>query len=194
MRKWILDLSVPITKLIGKLHAPFSVKYINGFDYFRVREKIVPGQIFLSRTRGMFSNNFIPGFFTHAAICIDSNTICEAVGEGVRANDIISFMLSKDYLVLLRPSFATPEQMQKAADFARENIGKPYDYEFQSDLKAFYCSELCFASYKEAMNGNSPLELRERLGDKTIVPSDIWAAKDKFSVVYQSEETKNVSR
>lgn len=204
-RRALLNVSLPITKIIGKIHAPFTHKRITGLHYYSLKSVLKPGVILLTYTRGEFTNLFIPGEFTHAAMYhgvvypeIGNDTarthlIVEAIGKGVVTKDLVSFMLTKDRVVALKPLFCTPDIDKQASDIAYSMVGKPYDYFFDSGSEAFYCSELVNYSYSAACTENkftNPFDRRDRLGSKAILPVDFYKAKDKFQVLWDSKDIK----
>jgi uncharacterized protein YycO len=208
-RAWLLNTVHPIVRWWGRLHFPFTHKMVTGTDYYAGWPSFRPGTIFLTRTRGEFSAALIPGFWTHGAIYTPDpaqkidELVTEAVGVGVRREDLITFMTTKDYLVALEPKFLGANKdaiMARAAALATEQIGKPYDYDFEfqiSDQKAFYCSELVWWSYDRACaeaGVTSPFVPRKTMGEPTVTPNDIFSATSKFAVVWHSESCQGVPR
>lgn len=185
IRLALLKSAIPITKTIGRLHAPFSHKRITGKHVFSIMERIIPGSVLLTYTRGEFSNLFIPGDFTHAAIAHSHKWVIEATGEGVRKKDLITFMTSKDRVVLLDPKFCDAYQMGKAAELASVSIGSPYDYLFTGGNEAFYCSELVQYCYEKI--GCPEFTRRERFNVSTVIPMDFIRAVDKWELVWDSD-------
>lgn len=185
LRLKILSALEPVTKAIGRVHAPFSHKRVNGVDVFSIQKHLIPGTVLLSYTRGELTNFFIPGHFTHAAIAVDDRWIIEAVGSGVRQNDIISFMTSKDRVIALYPLHATREIMQRAASLAVICTGSPYDYLFEGGDKAFYCAELVQWCYEKS--GLTGFSKRSRFGVNTVLPDDFSKAFDKWDLVWDSD-------
>lgn len=201
LRTAVLNAAVPITKKLGALHMPFTHKRVTGRHVFSVLQHLKPGAVFVTRVDGEISNLLIPGDFTHAGMCVASGVsesacslfpsslvpVVEAVGRGVVETDLISFMTSKDRVLLLYPTFATDEEMKKAADFAYSTIGTPYDYYFTPGSKAFYCSELCQHGYEVALGEKLTFTKRTTLGVKTVLPQDYVNAKEKWSVIWDSD-------
>lgn len=174
--------------MISKIYIPYSRKKIKASHYHKIRYAIRPGMVLLSQTNGEFSNLFIPGFWSHAAIVMDNLQIVEATSNGVHKSDLIDFMMTKDSVCLLEPLFATEEQMIQAMITAQEQIGKPYDYSMnQSDIQKFYCSELVYFCYRQTVN-QSPFTLRETFGRLTVTPQDFYNAKKKFKKVWHSDD------
>jgi len=187
IRRKLLDALTPVVKQVGQTHMPYTHKLVTGVDYFAVQKLIRPGMVWLTHTEGEASTLLIPGFFTHAAMAIDEKSVVQATGaSGVAVADLVSFMLSKDYVVLLRPTFATDVQMSVAAAWAAKQVGAPYDYEFGMNVKAFYCSELVWASYRDTIGDSVPFVMTEELGVRTVSPDSIWQDKGKFETVWQS--------
>ncbi len=187
IRRYLLRISLPLTKLIALTHAPFSRKLIDGRVYFHLRDRLKPGCVLLSRVRGEFSNFFIPGFFSHAAIYTGRETVIEAVTAGVRETDLVTFLTRKDYVVVVDPIWPTESERARAIAWATRQLGKPYDYEIELGYKTFYCFELTYAAYKEACDdGETCWKLYEKFGVKTIVGDDFLNAADKWRVEFDS--------
>lgn len=185
IRLAILNAMLPVTKAIGRMHFPFTHKEVNGLDVFSIQNALKPGAVLLTYIRGELSNLFIPGDFTHAAMVCSNKFVIEATGDGVRKKDLITFMTSKDRVVLLYPRFCDEQQMKRASMNAGELIGLPYDFLFTEGNKAFYCSELITFCYEKIVPG--VFTRRERFGVSTVVPNDFAKAHDKWELVWDSE-------
>ena len=184
---WLLKLIYPFLKLAGKIHLPYTHKKVTGYHYYDLQTIIEPGDILVAHTSGEFTNWLIPGFWKHAAIYTGTGTIVEAVGEGVRQSHLVSFMLTKDYVRVMRPKFLTPAQKLTACVVARSQIGKPYDYYLKSGIEAFYCAELpWFAMMKACLPDKCPFEMRNRFGELTVTPEDYVGPSDKFFILWSS--------
>lgn len=189
----LIKLTAWISPYIGKIHAPWAHKKVKSKDYRDFTMKFLDeGTILISKTNGEVTNLFIPAFWSHAAIYTGAGTVIESIGEGVVETDLIDYMMTKDFIVAVKPKMATVPQMSKAVDFARSQLGKPYDYSFQKDVKAFYCSELVQWSYNQA-NEYIPFDMKEVLGVITITPDDIAEGKE-FVKVWESESCKEIKR
>jgi len=194
MRKLFVIFATWISKLIGMIAMPYIKKKMDGRDYYEALKKVKPGMVFLTRVDGYLSNSFIPGYWKHAAIYCnhDGNHPCviEATSEGVAETDLITFLMTKDVAAIYYPKFADPKMMRLASDMAHKLVGRPYDYAFQTDNEAFYCSEVIWYAYNKATNGKSPFELRETLGQQTAIPQDIANATKKWDKVWHSASFK----
>jgi len=204
IRLSILNAIKPVTELLGNIHMPFSIKAVTDDEVEAACAAMTPGMVFVTRTDGQLDNIAIPGFWSHCAMATDSLHIVEATGLGVHATNIYDFLLRKDYAVLLRPKFATPDQMLVAAQFAVDQIGAKYDYNFlavqetEAEIaagkspgqRAFYCSKLPWAAYRKACGPSVPFTTRMTLGVLTVVPSDYVLAVDKWEVVWVSASAR----
>ena len=181
-RLWLLRVVTPITIWIGQRHLPFTRKNINGGDFLAIDHILQVGDVLVTKTHGELSNLLIPGHWSHAMIYIGNGLVVEAVGKGVVRNPLASAVLSKDEICILSPMFATEEQKEMAAAFAENQVGFPYDYDFKGNNQAFYCSELIYAAYNEATNGETPFKLRDSMGVPTAIPDDIYLANKKWNI------------
>jgi uncharacterized protein YycO len=200
----LLNILKPVTELIGNIHMPFSIKKITGEEALAAQAIMTPGMIFVVRTDGQLANIAIPGFWSHAATVSDSDHVVEATGIGVHDSNIFDFLLRRDYAVLLKPKFATPDQMKVAAQYVVDQIGAKYDYDFLAvqdteaeiaagdavSQRAFYCSKLPWAAYRKACGPNVPFTTRLTLGVQTVVPADYILAVNKWEVVWASKTAK----
>lgn len=191
LHRLLLKVVASFSKVAGKIHAPFTHKRMTSEDYRSMKALMKPGDILITSTRGELTTILIPGFWSHNAIVVDENSCVEAIGLGVVKTDLIDFILTRDYAVLMRPKNMSDEQLQKVADFTISKIGAMYDYEFESDNEQFYCSELAYRGLKE-VDPKFPFELRERMGQMTVVPEDFWRAADKFDLIWSSKSFRNV--
>ena len=173
--------------VLNYLGNPLTHHYITSKDYRSLKEVFMPGTVLLTRTKAEVTNLVIPGFFKHAAIVVNENEVTEAAGNGVVRTDLIDFLMAKDYVIALKPKFATKAQMKKAAEIATQQEGKPYDFDIiMSDIEKFYCFELVYFSYAEAVE-NMPFVPREIMGRDTIISSDFINASDKWEVFWASK-------
>jgi hypothetical protein len=194
-----LEILAPIAQMSGKIHVPWSRKRVQGPHFYSILKHLKPGAILCSRTDGELTNLLIPGHRKHAAIFgsiafkdvndewFDYPYVIEALGKGVVLTDLVTFMTSKDEVILLYPKFATDQQMSEASKIAHKYLNSPYDYYFKPGNSAFYCSELIMQSYKEACV-EVPFKPRIRLGVETIIAEDYVRATDKFQIVWRSHE------
>lgn len=191
LTKSLLNLLHPALQWIGKIHAPYSHKIIDGGDYKRVKELIRIGDTLITKTHGELSSLIIPSKWKHAAIYYGQDMIVEATQNGVVMDYLTSFMLHKDEIKILRPTFLTADECIAAAYWAEDQIGAAYDFSYEDSLKAFYCSELVRFAYTSAWINKPdlfPFELRIRAGIATVSPDDFDKAKTKFAAIYDSNE------
>lgn len=190
-RSAILQMLTPVTRDIGKVQLPHHE--ITSKDYRDIKELLKPGMIFLTRTNWALSNMFIPGAYKHGAMFFGENTVVEAIGEGVVKTDLIDFLLTKDNVRVMTPIFADLHEMADAAAFAGTLVGRPYDYQFRSNNKAFYCFEVVYAAYREARvkrqtrEENVPVvdwDLRKFWGEDTVVGDDFLRAISKWATIW----------
>ncbi len=123
--------------------------------------KLTPGTILLRRTDWTSSNLFTPGFWKHAAVYVGDGRVVDAMGTGVRDVPLASFLGESHYVVAVRPKGMSADQARQAADYARAQVGKAYDFafDFGSDAR-LACTELATRATNRAMgralvNGNA---------------------------------------
>ena len=101
------------------------------------------GDILCRRYNYYLDSYFIKGKYTHSGMCISNSTMIHAIAEGVNEIDVLDFSKDTEGFVILRPDYTSPEELDKAVNFAIAQKGKPYDFIFNShDINYFYCHEL----------------------------------------------------
>lgn len=201
----VLNLTMPIVRVVGRLHAPFSHRRVTGVHYHHAASRLIPGQVLVCRKQGELTNLLIPGDYTHAAVycgprvmLVDGQktevrVVVEAVSPRVRVTDLATFLTAKDRVLALSPTFCGAAGMLKAADAALANLGIEYDYLFEPNdgprRRAFYCAELAWDAYRVAF-GDMPLPfvLRETLGVPTVTPQDFVDAERHWRVDWDSAD------
>lgn len=195
-----VKLLIPIIQFIGKIHLPFTSKEKLMSNYYEIESLLQHGDVILSTSYGHLSNIINPSKWKHALMYVGKENnipyIIEAVGEGVVKKSLAQWLSSKDEICILRFNEEILSSIQKieAVNWIKKQLGKPYDYSFDSQtndkFKNFYCSELVYYSIK-AGNPEAPIELRNTNGIKTITPNDYYNMKDKKNkLVYKFEKDK----
>ena len=122
---------------------------------------VQPGDLVYGHSPDLFGA-LIPGYWVHVAIVawynetINDWMVIEAkIGKGVIITPLREFLSRYDVVALQRVN-TTPEIKQKAIQFAYQQLGKPYNYDYFTkplvyDYK-YYCSQLVWASYMAASN------------------------------------------
>ena len=179
-RFWFLRTIRPILKSLGSI----AGKYPGSLEMRHMNEALrhlKPGAVILTLKRGQLSNLLIPGHWSHAAIVISDNWVIEAVGKGVVKTRMKDFLLSKDEFLILHPTFATDAEMLLAVLQAQRLVGMPYDWEFEPNDQQWYCFELCWHAYNQAVPGN-PFQRKQVFEILTVQSMDfldkrVWDRK-----------------
>jgi Permuted papain-like amidase enzyme, YaeF/YiiX, C92 family len=99
--------------------------------------------------------------FSHCAMVVkinDTLKVVEAIGSYVQQNTLYNFFARSGdtntvkNITIARVNKANASVIKKAAIFAINQIGKPYDDEFILNNNKWYCSELVYEAYKDANN------------------------------------------
>jgi hypothetical protein len=130
-------------------------------------------------------------YWGHTGIYIGNNEVIEAIPSGVTRHDIEQadgFWRGAHYYLVLRlsPGVAPASKAQAAADVAKQQKGKPYNFFFDKNrTDMFYCTHLVWYSYKQPPD---PVDLESRQSPCQIIfgpkcpslvgPGDIVGTKD----------------
>lgn len=194
IQKFLLNFTADTSKVIAKIHAPWTRKLLEEEDFdamikiIKVGDQLLKiGDVITTKTNGELSNPFVPGFWGHVGVYVGDGRVVQATTHGVLNTNLAWFMKDKDYLSVSRPNFLTEDQCWLLADYCKAQVGKEYDFSFNtSDISKFYCSELYYMAIK-FVTGESPFKLKKILGQETIAPSDFYNATKLFKRVYKSK-------
>jgi uncharacterized protein YycO len=179
-RGFIIRLLKPISVWAGKAHYAPHERLIRAGMIEDMLTVMKSGDVIVTYSRGELTNYFIEGPYKHAAIYIGAGVIIQAIGKGVSIENFEDFCASKDRIAILRPTFCDEGTRELAAWNVMSQVGKPYDYYFEIGDGAFYCAELIEWAYRNATKGASPFTKRD-----TVLPSDFYQAKSKFTLVIE---------
>lgn len=190
---WLLTMVKPIVVLFSKIGLP--KRKITGEFYYKHRDQIDVGTVLLTKTNYELSNLINPTDIKHAGIYVGDikgdgvRYVFEATGKGAVFTDLVSFLTSKDIVVGCKPKFIREVNgfNYMIHEAARLYQGKPYDYLFNKDGKAFYCFELCAACFKSAYS-ELQLKCKEVVKGKRIYDENTFLDKDFFEVVFDSRK------
>jgi len=183
VRRSILYLSNIITKRID--YANRERSRITSDDYKILCLILKPGDVILTNTKWRLTNLLIPGHFNHAVMYVGNGYIVESTVPYVRDRDLLDLLLSIDDFAVVKPRITNTELSFAVAEM--ESLkGKPYDMGFTMDDDAFYCSEAIYHSIMAATDGKFMFTKRRILGADTIVPNDMFLARQFFELKMDS--------
>lgn len=143
--------------LVSKIGFPYSrdldkeeMEFVNSHD--------LAGYILNTRVPYQLSNIFITGLsqnFTHVEQLIGNNESIGGLTGGVTKRKIEDILKKVARYAILKPKFATKEEMQHAVEVAieMERLGLDYDFDFDRDNDNIYCSEIPVEGYAKYLRG-----------------------------------------
>lgn len=206
----ILAFFRPALEWMGKIYPKFSSKEHIFENLTNIKSVLAPGDIILTKSDAHLSNITNLGYWKHAVIYMGTDivevnhtkqeiyTIVEAIGEGVVKRTLEEMLASKDRILIIR---ATNKLMpndlvngvacwDRFFKFVYDQVGKLYDYNFDSfskdSHKSFYCTELVYLAFIHA-NPEADFELRSTYGIQTVSPMDLYnmIGKGKFKLILE---------
>ncbi len=125
--------------------------------------------------------------YTHAAIYEGDGKFLEATtghesGFGVGRTDLREYLQGRLDIQILRPPYKSKEDIDAALDYARSQIGKPYDsaFDYSEDEKQ-YCAEYVAKALK-AMPNPIDTPTFQFLGREVVLPNDFKSIKGVESI------------
>ncbi len=165
--------------------------------------KLKKGDVVLTGNLRILFHSFVREPLTHSEFYIGKNKFVHSTAEGVSYMSIYEVFEDYDTLVILRMPKNIKHRkrmIHKAVKFAKRQLGKPYDFEFQSDKETFFCTQLvneafAHAGYETGLVSAKPSDgLLEKIeGQVTGVMNalqPIQFLEGKFDIIYMSENLK----
>ncbi len=106
--------------------------------------------------------------FSHCGMVVmidDTLKVVEAIGSKVQINSLANFFARSgdtstiQNITIARVKTAYEPLIDQASEFAKQQIGQPYDDEFLMSNGKWYCSELLYEAFKEANDQQDFFEL-----------------------------------
>jgi len=172
----ILSLLTPVQRWMQKIGNP-EPKISSFFAEYAVKN-LEDGDLLLSKEDWRLTNLFVPGKWGHAAVFYQGNVI-EAIGSGVRKENVHRWLYQKDSVCILRPRIKK-ELRSCIGTVCRAQIGKPYDYEFIADADSFYCSELYVWAHNQFCAPVAMLRFKKYMFLETSTPQALYDMRQKY--------------
>ncbi len=167
-------------------------------DLFRVRLKLRKGDIILAGNLRQTSSLLISGSVTHSAVYVKHRRFIHAIASGVEYTSLDHIYHTYDTLAILRlPKISNRRRIIRTAiKYAKSQLGKPYDFEFNKSESAYFCTKLvndCFLhagydtklkSIKPTRGLGSKILSKVTTAHKALLPKEF--IKGNFEVVFLS--------
>lgn len=122
-------------------------------DIIKAKHKIRKGDVVLVANHRDLSSLAITGIATHAMLYLGHRKFIGAEGDGVTLSTWHHVATEYDVLIILRiPRFIEnrKSKIREACVFAEKQLGKPYDFFFESDYAKYFCTELVNTAFHHA--------------------------------------------
>lgn len=121
-------------------------------DYLSAKESIRVGDLVLVGGFRTVSGLFLGRFFTHSLLCIGNGECIHADADGVDNIPFKELFSAYDNLIILRPKITKDYEktINQTIAFARQQIGKPYDFYFEHRRDRYFCTNLIISSFEHA--------------------------------------------
>lgn len=138
---------------IGTTKITLRDNLLSPTEYRAVKNMLEPGDIVLAGDHRHMSAVMIGGAVTHSLLALGGTSLIHAVGHGVEKTKLRALFKQYDTLAVMRPRLDAAQKgsvIPVACAWAVAQIGKPYDYEFDTDTEKFFCTQLVNRAYHEA--------------------------------------------
>jgi len=139
-------------------------------DYHQALSTIKKGDVILVGGFRSISGFFLGKLFTHSLLYQGDGECVHASVDGVDTVGLSELFNEYDSLAILRPKIGDVEEkvIEKALTFAREQLGKPYDFYFEHVSDRHYCTLLINTAFSQA-GFDAGLNVEERVKRPLLV-------------------------
>jgi len=121
-------------------------------DYLSAKELIRAGDVVLAGGFRTISGLFMGKSFTHALLYVGDGQCVHADADGVDTISFKELFMAYDTLIILRAKIKEnyEETIEKVIAFAKEQLGKPFDFYLEHRRDSYFCTQLINCSFKNA--------------------------------------------
>lgn len=119
-------------------------------DLKYAKKTLRKGDLVLVGCLSKASHIFINTPLTHAMIYIGNRTFVHSIGDGVETAGLHEVFCTYDSMMILKLNKRYKKAAGKMVKYAKNQIGKPYAFDFKLSQKKFFCSALIHYSLKAA--------------------------------------------
>jgi uncharacterized protein YycO len=180
---------------VGDIKLENRKSFLSKQDYKIAKKKLKMADIVLVGDMKSASSLFIGGPLTHTLIYIGKKKFIHAEGPGVNIIKLSKVIKKYDSMMILRPYERKLSRLNRVIQYARKQLGKPYDFEFGAGTDKFYCSDLIYNSYEAAgINLKIKKPKRFKISIPTLWNSQVLHPMDfmrgRVRVVFKSHNLK----
>lgn len=150
---FIKKLAVEIIYLITITNVRLRENLLKFSNYKIIQMNLKRGDVVLLGDLKTVVSLFADGPFTHSAIYLGRNKFIHAVGDGVSYMKLNKIFKEYDTIAIFRiPKYVKHKKkiISKAIKFAKNQLGKPYNYLLKKTSGKFFCTQLVNESFKHA--------------------------------------------
>ena len=187
----LLTLLKPFVYITGQIGLPHHK--ITGAHYFKYRDSINIGDVFLTKSSWELSNITNPCKFKHGAFYVGNifgdeiKYVFESTAEGAVLTNLVDFLLSKDIVVICELKRGRVILKEEIQNMALKYKGIPYDYLFSKTGRSMYCFELVAVCL---LNSFPELKLRSKeiIKGKEIYSTETFLDEELFTIKIDSRK------
>lgn len=169
-------------------------------DYLNSQEVLRNGDVVLVGNFRTISRFFMGKFFTHSLLYTGNGICVHADADGVDTLEFKELFDQYDTMMILRPKIEeqAEEKITEVINFAKKQIGKPYDFYLENYDDRYFCTMLINESFDSAgfkTGVDTPIANRRNFfwvfwRIRNVLKADDFL-KGNFGAVFISESVKS---
>ena len=157
-----------------------------GNEFNKAYNLLRPGDYILCEDRQKLTTKLIPGFWTHAVMCVSKDQVWETsdmTHENYRKACFFDICRESTSVVILRCKDFDEKYIEEVVKQCKTFQNALYDVQFKLGVKMLYCSELVYQSdFERRLEVN--LEDLAGIGREYISPDGLYKAKN-VEIIYE---------
>lgn len=131
-----------LSMIFGRFAGQFHGKIDKKTNAMLLKSHLQEFDIVFLKSLSHLTERFIPGYFGHVGVCMGNDLMIEAPRSGARICSTEDFSEGEIFLIV-RPSSLNESEKQKIRNLLKNQVGKKYDYNFDSQSPdKVVCTEL----------------------------------------------------
>ena len=172
-------------------------------DMLKTMLHLKKGDILLLGNLREYSATIIKSPLTHATIYIGHKKVIHALGNGITISPLHHLFTEYDTLAILRILKETKHKrkiIKQAITYAKNQLGKPYDFDFNKKHDSFFCTQLINDAYKSTSYNTNLKDIKKPKNISTKIKEEITGAinaleptdflKGNFKLIFLSHNLK----
>jgi len=178
-----------VINILGKAKVVPIFNQLTKSDKKKFKKALRPGDLVLVGGLRDLSSLFVQGAVTHGLIYVGKNTFYHSYAHGVEKTSMKKVLKMSDTIIVSRHPGMNAKRLKSMKKFLKEQVGTPYNFNFEPDEGSYICSELLKESFKTCDLDVKLRPMQSYTFYSVVHPLD-FALSDSLDVKFMSQNLR----